>query len=328
MRFVAPLLPIGCLLLAVYLGVTVLRWDYLFGVVVPYLALLTFLLGCVYRVYTWMRAPVPYRIPTTAGQAKSLAWIRYDRLESPFTRWDVLGRMALEVLLFRSLFRNTAAALRPGPTLTYSSSKWLWLGALTFHWTLLIVVVRHYRFFLQPVPWPIGTLDAVDGFLQLTLPTFYLSDALLLAALAYLLLRRYLVAPIRYLSLGQDYFPLYLIAGIAITGILMRYSFKPDIVRVKALMQSLVGLRPALQAGIGALFYTHLLLVCTLGAYFPFSKLVHAGGVFLSPTRNLANNSRARRHVNPVNPEVSLPSYRDYEQEFRDKMIHSGIPLD
>lgn len=328
MRFVAPLLPIGCLLLAAYLGVAVLRWDALFGVVVPYLALLIFLLGCGYRIYTWMRAPVPYRIPTTAGQAKSLDWIGYDRLESPFTRWDVLGRMILEVLLFRSLFRNTAARLRPGPNLTYPSSKWLWLGALTFHWALLIVLVRHYRFFLEPVPWPIGALDAADGFLQLTLPAFYISDALLLAALAYLLLRRYLAVPIRYLSLGQDYFALYLIGGIAVSGILMRYGFKPDVVRVKALMQSLVSLHPASQAGIGALFYTHLLLVCALGAYFPFSKLVHAGGVFLSPTRNLANNSRARRHINPVNPQVVLPSYRAYEDEFRDKMIQSGIPLD
>jgi nitrate reductase gamma subunit len=328
MKFIAPLLLVGCLLLAAYVGVAVLRLEYLFGVVIPYLALLTFLLGSGYRVWTWARAPVPYRIPTTAGQAKSLDWIPYDRFESPYTRLDVVGRMALEVLLFRSLFRNTVATLRPGPRLTYTSSKWLWLGALVFHWALLIVAVRHYRFFLEPVPWPIGKLNALDGFLQVTLPAFYISDALLLAALAYLLLRRCARGPVRFLSLGQDYFPLYLIAGIAISGVWMRYGAQLDVVGVKALTQSLVRLRPEAQAGAGVLFHMHLFLVCVLGAYFPFSKLMHAGGVFLSPTRNLANNSRARRHINPVNPTVPLPSYRSYEEAFKNKMIQSGIPLD
>ena len=79
------------------------------GVVVPYAAMLTFVLGITYRVLLWARAPVPFRIPTTCGQQRSLPWIKAARLENPSTTAGVVGRMALEVGLFRSLFRNTRA---------------------------------------------------------------------------------------------------------------------------------------------------------------------------------------------------------------------------
>ena len=93
-----------------------------------------------------MKSPVPFRIPTTSGQAKSLEWIKKDELESPSGFLGVVGRMTLEVLFFRSLFRNTKAEMAPGPSLVYSSSKWLWMAGMIFHWTLLIIVLRHYRY--------------------------------------------------------------------------------------------------------------------------------------------------------------------------------------
>ncbi|MCA1785815.1 MAG: menaquinol oxidoreductase, partial [Desulfobacteraceae bacterium] len=63
-------------------------------------------------------------------------------------------------------------------------------------------------------------------------------------------------------------------------------------------------------------------------AYFPMSKLMHMGGVFLSPTRNMANNTRAQRHVNPWNYDVPIHTYEQYEDHFRDKMIEAGLPVD
>lgn len=328
MKLIAPLFLVGFLLLLAYLGTGVFQLEFLFGVVVPYLALLTFLLGFVYRIYTWASAPVPYRIPTTTGQAKSLDWIKRDRFESPHYLWEVLVRMTLEVLFFRSLLRNTKAFLKPGPRLVYISSYGLWLGAMLFHWAMLIIVIRHYRYFLEPIPALIGWLAALDGMMQITLPTFYLTDLLLAAGLLYLLFRRYFDAPTRFLSLSQDYFPLYLLIAIATTGILMRYSLKTDVFKIKLLIQSLVQFRPQVQNGISPLFYSHLFLVCVLAAYFPFSKLMHMGGIFFSPTRNLANNSREKRHINPVNPVVDTGTYSDYEARFKDKMEQRGIPLD
>jgi nitrate reductase gamma subunit len=80
--------------------------------------------------------------------------------------------------------------------------------------------------------------------------------------------------------------------------------------------------------GIDVMFYIHLFLVSTLLAYFPFSKLMHMGGVFLSPTRNLPNNNRARRHVNPWNYPVKVHSYEAYENDFRDLMKEAEIPVE
>ena len=74
--------------------------------------------------------------------------------------------------------------------------------------------------------------------------------------------------------------------------------------------------------------HVHLLLLSVFFAYFPFSKLMHMPGVFMSPTRNLANNNRERRHINPWNYPVKVHTYEEYEDEFRDKMKAAGMPLD
>jgi hypothetical protein len=130
----------------------------------------------------------------------------------------------------------------------------------------------------------------------------------------------------RYISLVNDYFPLFVILGIGLTGVLMRYFYKADIVSVKMLAMGLVGFNPSIPQGIGPLFYVHLFLICTLFAYFPFSKLVHMGGVFMSPTRVLANTSRVKRHVNPWNYPVHVHTYEEYENDFRAKMKDAGLP--
>jgi hypothetical protein len=63
-------------------------------------------------------------------------------------------------------------------------------------------------------------------------------------------------------------------------------------------------------------------------AYFPLSKLMHMPGIFMSPTLNLANNSRARRHINPWNVPVEVHTYQQYENEFRGRMIEAGLPVE
>ena len=90
----------------------------------------------------------------------------------------------------------------------------------------------------------------------------------------------------------------------------------------------LVTFRPTVPEGVGTVFYIHLFFVSVLLAYFPFSKLMHLGGIFLSPTRNLTTDTRANRHVNPWNYPVPVHTYEEYEDEFRDKMIEVGLPVD
>ncbi len=299
----------------------------LLWVAVPYAALAIFLAGFCYRVALWAWSPVPFRIPTTCGQQKSLPWIRPASLENPSTGRGAVARMALEILLFRSLFRNNRAELHDGQYV-FGESKWLWLGALAFHWALLVIVLRHLRLVVQPVPAFVTVLAGWDSFFQIGAPALYVSDVVLVCAGLYLLLRRWQDPLVRYLSQLADYFVLLLVLGIAGSGILMRYSMRVDLVNVKRLALGLATFHPVIPAGLSVVFLIHLMLVCTLVVYFPFSKLMHMGGVFLSPTRNLANNSRVKRHINPWNYPVKTHTYAEWEDEFHEKIKAAGIPLD
>ena len=160
------------------------------------------------------------------------------------------------------------------------------------------------------------------------LPGVYLTDMLLMAAVTWLFLRRVLYPQIRYISLPADYFPLFLILALGFTGMLMRYLIRVDITKVKELSLGLFKFSPTAPEGIGVIFYIHLFIICVLIAYFPFSKLMHLAGVFMSPTRNLANNSRFVRHVNPWSYPVKTHTYEEYEDEFREHMIEAGLPVD
>ena len=328
MNAVIAALAVAVLLLIVALGVAGANLEYVFGVIVPYGAVALFLLGFSYRVLKWAGSAVPFRITTTSGQQKSLAFIKEENLENPHNLIGVLGRMALEVLFFRSLFRNTKAKLKEDGNLAYGRDKWLWAGAIGLHWSFLIVLLRHFRFFAEPIPSFVLHLQSLDGFFKIGVPVLYFTGAILLVSVTYLFIRRVVIPQVSYISLVADYFPLFLIMAVAASGILMRHFYKVDVVAVKELTMSLVSSQPAVPEGIGFLFFAHLFFVCALFAYFPFSKLMHLGGVFMSPTRNLAATSRMKRHVNPWNYDVKTHTYEEYEDEFRDVMREAGLPLE
>jgi nitrate reductase gamma subunit len=236
--------------------------------------------------------------------------------------------MALEVGLFRSLFRNTGAELREGPRLVFGERKALWLAALAFHWSLLVILLRHLRLVLAPVPAFVKSLAAVDGFFQVGAPVLYVTDVVILAALGYLLWRRLREPQVRYISLFADYFPLLLLLGVVLSGVLMRYFARIDTVAVKQLALGLATFAPVVPREVGSLFFVHVVFLSVLAAYFPFSKLMHMGGIFLSPTRNLANTNRMKRHVNAWNAPVPVHTYEEWEDEFRDKIVAAGLPLE
>jgi len=303
--------------------------QFILGVILPGFAFAVFLGGTIYRVIRWARSPVPFRIPTPTGQAKSLPWIRNNELESPSGLPGVLGRMALEVLCFRSLFRNhRVEVLSDKEKVNYIADKSLWAAAMAFHWAMFIVVLRHFRFFIEPVPAWVETLQSFDGFFQVGLPVYYITTFLMVAGLAFLLARRFVDTKVRYISLPSDFFALYLLLGIAASGILMRHVEKVDVIQIKAAIAGWASFQAVAPVGVGLWYFVHVFLVSALLIYFPFSKLLHAPGAFLSPTRNLANNNRARRHINPWNPDIQGHSYAEWEDEFRDKLKASGYALE
>ncbi|MBW2030617.1 MAG: sulfate reduction electron transfer complex DsrMKJOP subunit DsrM [Deltaproteobacteria bacterium] len=345
---VISLIAVVILVLIPWVGVGALGLHTLFGIIIPYVALAFFFVGIMIRVVRWGKSPVPFRIPTTAGQQWSFPWIKQNRIDNPTSTFGVVVRMAFEILLFRSLFRHTRMEFREGPRIGYEWEKWLWIGALAFHYSFLVVILRHLRFFTDPIPYFVHLIESLDGFLEMgiaplagfAVPGIMISGLVLPTALLFLFLRRIFSAQVAYLSLPADYFPLILLMAIATTGVFMRYIgafmqalFKVDVltvevVKVKELALGLVTFHPTIPEGIGAIFYIHLFLVSVLLAYFPFSKLVHMAGIFLSPTRNLSNNSRFVRHVNPWDYPVKVHAYEEYEEEFRDKMIEAGLPVE
>ena len=205
--------------------------------------------------------------------AATPAPLKIPTTPAPATALGAAGRVAAEVLFFTSLFKG---------------NKWTWLGGYVFHAALALVLLRHLRYFLQPTP----------ALVELAGPPGVWAGIVMTAALVYLWIRRKAVDRAAYISLLADYFALGLIALIGITGLLMKFVFRTDVAAVKSFIIGLVTFSPVAMPA-DPLFMLHLLLVMALMVYFPYSKLLHAGGVFFSPTRTQADDCRERRHVNP-----------------------------
>jgi nitrate reductase gamma subunit len=287
---------------------------------VPYIAFTIFIAGFITKVVSWARSPVPLKIPTTTGQARTLDFLPrtiHDKIGSPFTKKGVALRMFWEIFLMGSLFRNTRFY---HDRMINIDARWLWLFAMVFHYSLLIVLIRHLRFFTYPVPDLVLTIDWVDGMAKFFVPPIYISGMLVLVALAFLWGRRIFLARERSLSLPSDHLALFLFAVILVSGTLMRYVVRIDITSVKtfALGLATFNLPPyEVLREIHWLFYIHLIFVSLLIAYIPFSKLMHFAGIFFSPTRNMPNDNRKRRHINPWNPPYVGITWNEYYENYK-----------
>ena len=155
-----------------------------------------------------------------------------------------------------------------------------------FHFALLLVALRHLRYVTEPV-WTWVTLIQPFG--------MYAGFALI-AGLLGLAARRVLVDRVRTISTPSDHLMLVLLLVIGASGLAMRFVAPTDIVAVKAFMLGLMYFDPQ-PMPTDPLLLLHLGLVIVLMIVFPISKLVHAVGIFFSPTRNQADDPRENRHV-------------------------------
>lgn len=327
MRVIAAAVAVSLVAVAGY-GLHLAGARFLMLVIIPYAAMFIFAAGFILRVGRWLASAVPFSITTTAGQQRSMKWLPSQGIENPAGRAGVAVRLFAEAALFRSLFRNTQSQRKADGLPVYGSDKWLWLGAMAFHWSLFIILLRHSRYFFEPAPWLAQALIAGDDMFHIGVTGLYVTNIAVSAALLFLFLRRVVAARVRYISLFQDYFLLFLIAGTAVSGLLLRYWTGIDLLAVKRYALGLLALEPDITGQWGAMFFVHMAFCWTLVAAFPFSKLMHAAGVFLSPTRNMAGASRSKRHVNPWNGPVKVHTYGEWEEEFRDKLMKSGYDLE
>ena len=221
-----------------------------------YLATALLVAGVARKIVDYARTPAPLKIPTTPA---------------PLTTTGVGLRVAREVVFFESLFR---------------SSKWTWLFGWTFHVALLLVLLRHLRYFQQPVWLPVVWVQPFGTY----------AGFAMVAGLGGLWARRFLVDRVRYISTPSDHLMLALLLAIGFTGLGMRFVAPTDVIAVKAFMLGLMRLDLQPMPADPALLI-HLALVALLMIVFPISKLLHAPGLFFSPTRNQADTSREARHV-------------------------------
>ena len=212
--------------------------------------------GVALRVRLYARTPQPLKIPVPPA---------------PTTRAGVARRMLLEVTLFRQLFR---------------SNKWIWLFGWVFHVALLLVLLRHLRYFTEPV-W---------GWVAMMQPFGHYAGFAMLAGLAGLWARRFLVDRVRYISAPSDHLMLALLIAIAASGLAMKYVAHTDIVALKAFFLGLMAFDWQ-ELPADPVLLVHLALVATLMIVFPVSKLLHAPGVFFSPSRMQADDTRERRYA-------------------------------
>jgi nitrate reductase gamma subunit len=322
---------LGVLLVVCLVPVAVTRllgtvWP--IAVFVPAVAVVCLVGGVLWKVGRWMRAPVPFRIPLTAGQQRMLPSIPHSLVGCPRTAVEVMLRVLLDVILFRPLLRATPTARRLGNNLSGTAGRWLWLFAAAFHGSLAVIALRHLRLFLTPVPSFVAFLERFDSATDLLVPRVHVTSLLLLLALGLLIGRRLILPRLRYISLAADYFPLFLLAAIAITGLLMRHVTRTDVAAFKVFTTSLSTMILALPAQADTLLWVHVFLVSLLVGYFPLSKLMHMPGALMSPTLTLASDNREVRHINVRNPKVQVISYAEYETTFRERMIEAGLPVE
>ena len=227
-------------------------------VVLFYAATALLVVGLAFRIKKYASTPAPLKIPTTPA---------------PTTQTGVILRLFREVVFFESLFK---------------SNKWIWLFGYLFHLGMLVVLLRHLRYFTEPV-WT---------WVVLLQPFGKYASFIMLAGLLGLWARRFLVDRVRYISAPSDHLMLALLVGITVTGMGMTFVAHTDIVMVKAFFLGLMRFSPQ-PLPTDLLLLAHLGMVALLMIIFPISKLLHAPGVFFSPSRNQIDNPREKRHLAP-----------------------------
>jgi len=209
--------------------------------------------------------------------ARTPAPLKIPTTPAPTTTGGVVLRMFREVVFFESLFK---------------SNKWIWIFGWVFHMGMFAVLFRHLRYFTDPV-WTLVALAQ---------PLKYAAFAMIIGLIG-LWIRRIMVDRVRYISAPSDHLMLALLLGIAVSGTAMTFVEHTDIVQVKAFFMGLMYFdwQPL---PTDPLLLIHLGLVAVLMIIFPISKLLHAPGVFFSPTRNQVDNPREKRHLAPWAAEL------------------------
>lgn len=218
------------------------------GGILPYLTVLVFVVGMVYRFYVWIKAPQPGKM-TIFPSGGSTA-----------------GGVLKETLFFPSLFKG---------------DKVLWTFSWLFHVTLALVVLGHLRVFTGLIDrMLLGMGMSPEGINTMSAGVGGAAGLVLLATGILLLVRRLAMQRVREISGFGDFFALLLVIAIITTGDLMRLGAHFDLEQTRVWAWSLLNFSPVVP--MNGAFLVHALLAMVLFMYIPFSKILHFGGIFFT----------------------------------------------
>ncbi len=223
--------------------------TFLIGGILPYLAILMFIIGMGHRLYIWYKTPQPGKMTLFTNQGDSTA-----------------ASVLKEALFFPSLFRG---------------DKTLWSFAWMFHVTLALVFLGHMRVFtglIDSVLMNMGMSEDAIGTMSATVGGA--AGVLLLATGLFLLIRRITQQRVREISGLPDFLALLLILAIIITGNSMRFGEHFYLTETRVWAASLLAFSPKVPSN--NMFLIHAMLAQFLIMYIPFSKILHFGGIFFT----------------------------------------------
>jgi len=225
--------------------------NVLIGAILPLVTFLIFIGGMIYRVYVWKNLPSPKMTLFPAPESSGARFVE----------------LLKETFLFKSLFKG---------------DKTLWFMGWAFHAMLALILIGHLRVFSAipdrmlaaagMSPEQIDTMSATTG---------GAAGLMILACLVVIMIRRMVVPRVREISSPDDFFALFLILAILLTGDSMRFLSHFDLKQTHDYFYGLVTLS-SVQLPPNAWFLAHYLLVQLLIVYIPFSKILHFGGIFFT----------------------------------------------
>jgi len=215
------------------------------GVILPPVTFVVFVAAMLNRIWVWKKLPQP------------------GMTLFPTSPRGTAAGVVKETLLFPSLFKG---------------DRFLWAMSWLFHAMLALIFIGHLRVVTDfPRLWAALHIDAdtmsavVGGAAGVTI----------LVMIVLLIARRFSVERVREISAPADYFALFLLLAIVLTGNAMRFLGHFDLAESRQYFASLIMLQWPTVPESGW-FLAHLFLGQMLLLYLPFSKIMHFGGVFFT----------------------------------------------
>ena len=142
-------------------------------------------------------------------------------------------------------------------TRLFRTNKILWFGEWIFHYAFLFVLLRHVRYFLYPVPEWIVNFQ----------PAGIYAGYVLTLSLLYILIVKLVIDKKTYFS-SYNFFLLFLLFIISLTGIVMKNFVRPDVVDIKHFVMSTMFFKPG-PAPQSFLFALHFIVTSIFIASLP-----------------------------------------------------------